>query len=242
MGVCGARPGLGAWVTLAFSVQGADLCVSGGVRAPGGSRVWRGRPCAHWAPGDGVTRWRGLQRPQAEAGRGVGPGVSSRASTSQWSLGLARPCRARCFVCVGVCLLVCLQGSCVCQSVCPPACAGSTVRPRGESPCLSTSKEGGSRCHWFFPGCCKEVAIVFFLSLYLTSEWLQVKPRLTLCFPTVPTGTLVPGGTRHSTWLVTFPCSVSMVLEGLLLFAAVRKKNRNQDYDKITVFPAAHCV
>lgn len=158
---------------------------------------------------------------------------SSRASTSQWSLGLARPCRARCFMCVGVCLLVCLQVSCVCQSVCPPACAGSTVRPRGESPCLSTSKEGGSRCHWFFPGCCKEVAFVFFLSLYLTSGCLQVKPRLTLCFPTVPTGTLVSGGTRRSIWLVTFPCSVFTVLEGLLLFAAVRKKNRNQDQDKV---------
>lgn len=112
---------------------------------------------------------------------------SSRASTSQWSLGLARPCRARCFVCVGVCLLVCFQVSCVCQSVRPPACAGSTVRSLGESPCLYTSKEGGSRCHWFFPGCCKEVAIVFFLRMCLNSGRLQMTPPLTLCFPTVPT-------------------------------------------------------
>lgn len=87
-----------------------------------------------------------------------------------------------------------------CQSVCPPACAGSSVRPRGESPCLSTSKEGGSRCHcFFFPGCCKEVAIVFFLSLYLNSRRLQVKLPFTLCSSTVPMGTLVSGGTRRST-------------------------------------------
>lgn len=160
----GARPGPGTrGASLAFAVQGAGLRGGGGIRAPGVSRVRRGRPCARTSSGwrgGGVCRHPGqrlvgggvFRHPgQRLVGPGTPAGVSSsRASASRWSLGPAWPRRALRRVCRRQ-----SAGVSVCLSLRPPVQCG-------ESPGLSTSKGGGGLCHGFFPGCLKEVAIVFF--------------------------------------------------------------------------------
>lgn len=159
VGVCGVRPGPGAWASVVFAVRGAGLRVRGGIRAPGVSRVWRGRPCArteHW--GGLGTGWLGVQRPQAEAGRSWDPGWGARLQGQHLTVvprpGLALQ-GAGCIVCVcvGVCLMGCLQVSCLCVGlsghwpVLVALCARAGSRPVCSRP---RQREAGAAATGFF--------------------------------------------------------------------------------------------
>lgn len=151
----------------------------------------------------------------------------SRASTTRWSPGLAGPFRSLHAVCERLSvfessIFLCLS---FCPFVCPRTCACSTVRQRRESPCLSTSKGGGSCCHSvFFQDALRKLPLFSFLSRESQLWASGGEASFDFSLPNCSNGAVVAGWRIGHTSLTCPERSVSMVLEGLLLFTAVRKK------------------
>lgn len=185
-----------------------------------------------------MAGWRGDGVCRDSRQRLVGPrtlaGVSSsRTSTEQWSPGLAGPCRSLHRVwglsAFELSVFVCLS---FCPSVCPRACACSTVRQCGESPRLSTSKGGGNCCHSvFFQDALRKLSLFSFLSLDLNSGHLQLKPPLTPRCAAVLTGHCC---LKNSTYLGS-DRPWALCFHGFGRLASVyycQKENRSQDQDR----------
>lgn len=138
----------GVRASASAAASGLPVC-----RASGG-----GVPARALSTGGLGTGWRGVQRPQAEAGRSWDPGWGARLQGQHLTVvprpGLALQ-GAGCIVCVcvGVCLMGCLQVSCLCvglsghRPVLVALCARAGSRPVCSRP---RQREAGAAATGFF--------------------------------------------------------------------------------------------